>query len=156
MTLAHTWRPASPVNGATPWIRTPEGMAARIATEHAIAGERPLAFLPTTGGGRHRVEVVAGTCAEPVPTERPDTIPDRLPTRPDACTWRDHDDGVHFATVRLSPDPAPGLDGAYADELEVCRCCAFETDHIYEAMRSQACSNGHVEVALRQPTGEWI
>lgn len=106
--------------------------------------------------GRHRVEVIAGTCAEPVPTERPDTIPDRLPTRPDACTWRDHGGGVHFATVRLTPDPRIGLDGAHTDEMEVCRCCAFETDHIYEAMRSQARSNGHVEVALRQPTGEWI
>ena len=152
MTIAHTWRPDSPVHEATPWARTAEGIRQRVDAEHIRDKQRPLIAPASAEPGRHGIEFRAGSCfTEPGP--RPTTIPERLPTRPNACTWRDHDGGVHFATVRLTPDPADA-DG-YQDVMEVCTCCAFEVDHIYDAMRSQARTSGHVAVALRQPDGTW-
>lgn len=156
MTTAHTWRRDSPVHEATPWIRTPEGIRQRIDAENVIDGRSPVIAPAAAEHGRHGIEFLAGTCAPPVPTERPTTIPDRLPTRPDGCTWRDHDAGVHFATVRLTPDPDPDLAVAHQDELEVCTCCAFEAGHLYEEMRGQARTSGHVAVELRQLDGSWV
>jgi hypothetical protein len=46
MTLAHTWRPESPVNGATPWVRTPEGIRQRLNAEYERDGQPLLAELP--------------------------------------------------------------------------------------------------------------
>jgi len=73
----------------------------------------------------------------------------------DVCSYRYHDVD-HPATIRLTPDPDPGLSWAHKDVLTVCRCCAYEGGHIYEEMRGQARTSGHVGVELRQTDGSWV
>lgn len=73
----------------------------------------------------------------------------------DACTYRHHDVD-HPALIRLTPDPDPALSWAHQDVLTVCRCCAYQDGHLYEEMRGQARTSGHVEVELRQADGSWL
>jgi len=73
----------------------------------------------------------------------------------DACTYLHHDVD-HPATIRLTPDPDPGLSWAHQDVLTVCRCCAYEGGHLYEEMRGQARTSGHVDVELMQEDGSWV
>lgn len=77
----------------------------------------------------------------------------------DVCTYRHHEDGPHLATIRLTPDPDEDLvhaGTAHTEQRTVCRCCAYEAGHLYEEMRGQARTSGHVGVELRQQSGEWI
>jgi hypothetical protein len=73
----------------------------------------------------------------------------------DACTYRHHDVD-HPALIRLTPDPDPGLSWAHQDVLTVCRCCAYQDGHLYEEMRGQARTSGHVGVELMQEDGSWV
>jgi hypothetical protein len=74
---------------------------------------------------------------------------------PEVCTYRHHDVD-HAATIRLTPDPSPELTWAHQDVLTVCRCCAYEGGHLYEEMRGQARTSGHVGVELQQEDGSWV
>lgn len=119
-------------------------------------------FLPPDFGlghrpGAHRIEAAAGTCVADAPSERPAEIPAQLPTRPDPC--RRCNEIGHYATVRLTADPDPDLHDPHEGVHEVCPCCAFPQGRpggLYEEMRAQARTSGHVEVELRQPEGSWI
>ena len=73
----------------------------------------------------------------------------------DICQYRVHDED-HPATVRLKPDPDPYLSWAHEDEMTVCWCCAFAGGHLYEEMRGQCRTSGHVGVELRQADGRWL
>jgi hypothetical protein len=76
----------------------------------------------------------------------------------EACTYRDHEDEPHPATVRLTPDPDEDLvftGNPHTEERTVCTCCAFREGHLYEEMLGQARTNGHVGLELRQDDGKW-
>lgn len=74
----------------------------------------------------------------------------------EACGYRVHEVD-HPATVRLTPDPDLGeAPFAHTEQVTVCRCCAFERGHLYEEMRGEARTSGHVEVELRQADGSWL
>lgn len=79
----------------------------------------------------------------------------RVVEGPEPCTYRHHDVD-HPALIRLTPDPDPALSWAHQDVLTVCRCCAFDEGHLYEEMRGQARTSGHVGVELRQDDGRWV
>lgn len=75
------------------------------------------------------------------------------------CTYRAHETEPHPARIRLTPDPDEDVvhaGTAHTEQMTVCRCCAYEAGHLYEEMLGQARTSGHVEVELRQPSGEWI
>lgn len=73
----------------------------------------------------------------------------------DACTYRAHDED-HPATIRLTPDPDKFLRWAHEDVMTVCWCCAFASGHLYDEMRGQCRTSGHVGVELRQDDGRWL
>lgn len=76
-------------------------------------------------------------------------------TGAEPCLYRVHDDD-HAATVRLTPDPDQDRSWAHEDVLTVCWCCAFAGGHLYDEMRGQARTSGHVGVELRQDDGRWL
>jgi len=76
-------------------------------------------------------------------------------TGADPCTYRHHDED-HPATIRLTPDPDRYLSWAHEDVMTVCFCCAYADGHLYEEMRGQCRTSGHVGVELRQDDGRWI